>query len=81
MATETRIKELMAGALPWDGSWDDVTNETSLLSTNIIDSLGMLKLISVIEEDFAIEIDDEDVVPEHWDTISAIASFVESKRG
>ncbi len=75
-----RIKELMAAALAWDGSWDDVSESTSLLSTDIIDSLGMLKLISVIEEEFEIEIDDEDVVPENWETISAIALFVESKR-
>ena len=46
----------------------------------MIDSLGMLKLVSLIEQEFDIEIDDDDVVPDNWRTIKHIAALVESKR-
>ena len=46
----------------------------------MIDSLGMLKLVSLIEEEFDVEIDDDDVVPANWQTIRDIAALVESKR-
>ena len=44
----------------------------------MIDSLGMLKLVSVIEEEFDLEIDDDDIVPDNWRTIRDIAG---SRRG
>ena len=40
----------------------------------------MLKLISLIEEEFGIEIDDEDVIPDNWRTVRTIAALVDSKR-
>ena len=46
----------------------------------MIDSLSMLKLVSLIEQEFDIEIDDDDVVPDNWRTIKHIAALVESKR-
>ena len=46
----------------------------------MIDSLSMLELISRLEKEFGIEVDDEDLVPTNFATIREIASFVESKR-
>ena len=40
----------------------------------------MLKLISLLEEEFDVEIDDDDVVPDNWRTIRHIAGLVESKQ-
>jgi acyl carrier protein len=39
-----------------------------------------LKLVSLIEEEFDVEIDDDDVVPDNWKTIRHVAALVESKR-
>ena len=71
----------MADNLTWTGSWDDVDVDYPLLEKHVIDSLGMVKLITVIEEEFDVEIDDEDVVPDNWRTIGDIARLVESKTG
>jgi acyl carrier protein len=78
--TQETIKQLMTEHLTWSGSWDDVDADYPLLEKHVIDSLGMVKLIGVLEEEFGIEIDDEDVVPENWRTIDSIAGFVDSKR-
>ena len=79
MTTET-IKRLMSDNLTWSGSWQDVDDDYPLLEKHVIDSLGMVRLIGLLEEEFAIEIDDEDVVPDNWRTIERIAAFVDSKR-
>ena len=71
----------MADNLTWTGSWDDVDVDYPLLEKHVIDSLGMVKLITVIEEEFDVEIDDEDVVPDNWRTIGDIARLVDSKVG
>ena len=80
MSTEGKIKELIEKNLTWSGSWSDVDEDYPLLAKGVIDSLGMLKLVSVIEEEYDVEIDDDDIVPDNWRTIRDIAALVESKR-
>lgn len=80
MSTEDRIKELMATNLHWSGSWADVDADYPLLEKQVVDSLGMITLISLLEEEFDVEIDDGDVVPSNFRTIAHIAALVESKR-
>jgi len=80
VSTETKIKELIQANLTWNGSWGDVDEDYPLLAKGVIDSLGMLKLVSVIEEEFDVEIDDDDIVPDNWRTIRDITSLVEAKR-
>ena len=80
MSTEGKIKELIQANLTWSGSWSDVDEEYPLLAKGVIDSLGMLKLVSVIEEEFDLEIDDDDIVPDNWRTIRDIAGLVDAKR-
>jgi acyl carrier protein len=78
--TARRIKQLMTENLTISGSWSDVDEDYPLLAKQVIDSLSMLKLVSLIEQEFDIEIDDDDVVPDNWRTITHIAGLVESKR-
>lgn len=80
MTTETTILRLMTENLTWGGSWEEVDGDYPLLEKHVLDSLGMVKLISLIEEEFDVEIDDEDVVPDNWRTVGRIAALVESKR-
>lgn len=80
MAIEERIKELMANNLQWSGSWADVDEDYPLLEKQVIDSLGMISLISLLEQEFGVVIDDGDVVPRNFRTIGDIARLVESKR-
>lgn len=78
--TAQRIRQLMVENLTYGGSWSEVDEDYPLLAKRVIDSLGMLKLVSLIEEEFDVEIDDDDVVPDNWKTIRDVAALVESKR-
>ena len=80
MSTEARIKDLMASNLRWSGSWSDIDEDYPLLEKQVIDSLGMVTLVSLLEDEFNVEIDDGDVVPSNFRTIKDIAGLVESKR-
>jgi acyl carrier protein len=59
---------------------DDLTDETSLISSGIVDSTGVLEVIVFIESEFGIVIEDLEVIPENLESISRIAAFVERKR-
>lgn len=56
-----------------------LTAETSFLDNGIIDSTGVLELITFIEETYGIRFENHEVVPEYLDSIQNIASFVERK--
>jgi acyl carrier protein len=70
----------MASNLRWSGSWSDIDEDYPLLEKQVVDSLGMVKLVSLLEDEFDVEIDDGDVVPSNFRTIKDIAGLVDSKR-
>jgi acyl carrier protein len=80
VSTEAQIKDLMASNLHWSGSWAEVDVDYPLLEKQVVDSLDMIRLISLLEDEFDVEIDDRDVVPSNFESIGRIAALVESKR-
>ena len=59
--------------------FDQLDYDDSLLELGIIDSVKMLDLINFIEEKFQIEVDDDDLYPENFDSINAIVNYIKSK--
>lgn len=78
MDIEARLKsyldEELAGRVDHTVSVDE-----PLLDSGLIDSTGIFELIAFIEETFQVQIPDEEVVPENFQTIEALAAFVGSK--
>jgi acyl carrier protein len=54
--------------------------QDSLLDRNIIDSTGVLELVSFLEATFDVSFLDTELVPENLDSIMRIARFVERKQ-
>ena len=61
------------------GSEDGLKDETSFLEEGIIDSTGILELVTFLEEKFSITIEDEELVPENLDSINNVTTFLERK--
>lgn len=59
---------------------EHVDNGRSLLEAGILDSLGVLALVSFIEGRYGIGVTDDELLPEHFDSIDAIATFVAARR-
>jgi acyl carrier protein len=56
-------------------------SDKSLITAGIIDSTGVLELVGFLEEQYAIRIEDEELLPENLDTVENIVRFVSRKRG
>jgi acyl carrier protein len=63
------------------GDAGELENETSFLDSGVIDSTGMLELITYLEEHFNIRIEDEEMLPENMDSLNNVAAFLERKEG
>lgn len=59
----------------------DVANSDSLLESGVLDSLAVMKLAAFIESRYGIAISEDDLMPEHFDTVDSIAGFIASKAG
>ena len=57
-----------------------VGDETSLLDQGIVDSTGVLEVISFLESTFGIAVADEEMLPDNLDTIGRITAFVRTKK-
>ena len=51
----------------------------SLFNTHIVDSLGILDLALFVEKIFGVSIKEEEFVAENFESIGALAKFVENK--
>jgi acyl carrier protein len=56
-------------------------DSTSFLESGIIDSTGILEVISFLEENFTIKIKDDELLPENLDSIYNILGFIGRKLG
>ena len=64
------VKELL------DGAKGDLNENTPLLQWGILDSLAMVRMLSFIEEDFSIEVPDESVRPEYFESLGRLADLL-----
>ena len=58
---------------------DALEGRTSLLDRGIIDSTGVLEVISFLEREMNIEVKDAEMTPENLDSIDRITAFVARK--
>ncbi|MBC2714543.1 MAG: acyl carrier protein [Desulfobacteraceae bacterium] len=61
------------------GDENNLEKNASLLENGIIDSTGVLELISFLEETYGITIEDDEMVPENLDSMDNINNFLKKK--
>ncbi|MDH3499514.1 MAG: acyl carrier protein [Acidimicrobiia bacterium] len=79
MSIKDQIREYIAAELGWDKPASELSDDYELLEKDVVDSLGIFKIISFIEEEWDVEVDDDELVPENFETISSIAGLVSAK--
>jgi acyl carrier protein len=57
-----------------------LADDASLLEHGIIDSTGVLEVITFIEDTFGVTVDDQEMLPENLDSIERISGFVRRKK-
>ncbi len=78
LRTEIRnfiVENFMMGMNP-----DELSDSDSLLDKGIIDSTGVLELVGFLEENYEIQIEDEELVPENLDSVNNLANFIQKKQ-
>jgi len=80
MSTAEIVKDFIIKDILTDAAKTNLGNEDSLLEAGIIDSLGIVKILTFLSDKFDVNVDDQDVIPENFETINAISSYIDKKK-
>lgn len=70
----SEIRSFLATTLNRDPS--GITDADSLLEAGVIDSLGVMELVGYLEQRYGVQVSEDDMMPENFDSVDAIAAFV-----
>ena len=63
-----------------DADEESLSDDADLLNDNLIDSIGVMSLMTFIEDEFDIHVPPEDVTIEHFSSVNTIHAYLERRR-
>jgi len=79
MTTSKNIEKFLVTEIAADLGKQSLGPDENLLEQRIIDSMGILKLIVFLEKTYGIQVMDEEVVPENFQSLNIMVKFIEQK--
>lgn len=61
------------------GNDSNLIDDDSFMGKGIVDSTGILEVVSFVEENFNMKIPDEDLMPENLDSINNLVKYVTAR--
>jgi acyl carrier protein len=79
MSIEDQIKTYIVDNFLFSDNGHELLDEASFLEEGIVDSTGVLELVMFVEEAFNVTVEDEEIVPENFDSVGQLAAYVRRK--
>ena len=77
---ETRIREFVARDILYSEGDYPHSNDASFLKEGVIDSLGVVELVTFAGRQFGVEVAQADVTPQNFDSVNRLAAFIRRKQ-
>ena len=78
-STQDRIIQLICSDVAVELSEDELTHQSSFFDDLNFDSIRLIQLLTLLEPEFSIELDDEDLDFQVFATINTLAKFVDDQ--
>lgn len=79
-AIEEAVRNFLINEVFYDKALDAGALGPTATLVGLLDSLGIMRVVSFCEESFGIQIPDTEILPEHFETIRAIAELIASQQ-
>lgn len=79
MDTRAVIRRFIANNLMYSSNGFQLDDDVSFLEEGVVDSLGVMELVVFVEEQFGVQVADEEVTPEYFDSVNRLAHYIELK--
>lgn len=81
MSIEAQIRSYILENFLYTNDEGKLNNTDSFLEDGIVDSTGILELLMFVEETFGIEVADEEVLPDNFDSVDQLKNYIQTKLG
>jgi acyl carrier protein len=81
MQIENLIQKYIAENLLFSGEGFEYSNDASFLQEGIVDSMGVMELVTFVSGTFGIQIDPAEVLLENFDSVNKLAAFIRRAQG
>jgi len=81
MQMKTEIRQFIVDNFLYGQEDNTLGDNISFLEKGIIDSTGILELVSFIEGKYGITIEDEELIPDNFDSLTKLSVFISRKIG
>jgi acyl carrier protein len=79
MSNQDKIRQFILENYLFSSDQSLLSNDDSFLKKGIIDSTGILEVISFLREEFGVTVRDEEMIPENLDSVSNLVGFIARK--
>jgi acyl carrier protein len=77
----SRIRDYLSQNFLFSDEGFQYSDDTSFLEVGVVDSFGIAELVSFVEQEFGISVADEELLPENFDSVDKLSSFIARKQG
>ncbi len=78
---ETQIRSYILENFLYTSDEGKLKNTASFLEDGIVDSTGILELLMFVEETFGVQVEDEEVIPDNFDSVERLKCYIQMKTG
>ena len=77
--TEKTLRDFLLDEILYDKQLADLSPQELLLENELMDSISILQTVAFCEQIFEISIPEEELLPDHFESVRAIAQLVERR--
>jgi acyl carrier protein len=74
-----RIRKFLLNNYLFGYDEDELMNDSSFLEFGVLDSTGIIELVTFVEEEFNIQVMDYEILPENLDSVNCVSQYIFSK--
>ncbi len=78
-SVEQTVRTYIAENILFSGHTYPYSDDTSFLSEGVLDSMNVLQLVTYVEKQFSLTIEDEEIVPDNFDSVTRLAGYIRNK--
>jgi len=79
MTIEAQIRDYIADNLLFSSNGFGYGDQVSFLEEGIVDSQGVMELVAFVEDTFRVRVEDQEIIPDNFDSVSKLAQYVRRK--
>ena len=77
---KTEIKKFIAENMLFSGEGFTHADDASLLEAGIIDSIGVMELVTFVGKSFNVDVPPEDILPDNFDSVQKLSDYIKRRQ-